>query len=157
MPELDRRVALLRLFLADITDRERHARDEQAQLRGQIERVVDFTVRLNGGVANALASLSELEDRAVSLDRALNHLGLLRRRANGELDALLVTRGIADARARLSELETRREEIVASLAPGDAPPSARDELAAIEAEIADLRAQIQSASEAAARALAEGS
>lgn len=154
MPELDRRVALLRLFLADITDRERRARDEQAQLRDQIERIVDFTVRFNGGVVNALASLSEVDERASGLERALQHLGLLRQRARAELDALIVTRGIADARERLAELEARREEI--ANARGDGEPSPMEEIAAIESEIADLRAQIQAASEAAARTLAEG-
>lgn len=155
MPELDRRVALLRLFLADVTDRERRVRDEQAQIRGQIERVVDFTVRFNGGVVNALASLAEVEERAAGLDRTLKHLGLLRQRARAELEALLVTRGVADARERLVELEARREEIAHAQKSG-AEPAIAEELAAIESEIADLRAQIQSASEAAARALAQG-
>lgn len=155
MRELDRRVALLRLFLADVTDRERRACDEQAQIRGQTDRVVDFTVRFDGSVANALASLAEVEERAVARERTLKHLGLLRQRARAELEALLVTRGVADARDRLAELEARREEI-AGAANLAAETATTDDLAVIESEIADLRAQIQSASEVAARALAKG-
>ena len=55
MPEMDRRVALLRLLLADITAREQQARDTQTQLRGQLTRIVDFTVRHNAGVSHALS------------------------------------------------------------------------------------------------------
>ena len=118
---------------------------------------MDFTVRFNGGVANALATLADLDDRAVAIERMLHHLALLRQRARGELDALLLTRGIADARARLTELETQRKALAGVSETGDEASQASEELAAVDAEIADLRAQIQSASEAAARALAEGS
>jgi hypothetical protein len=179
--EMDRRIALLRLLLADITAREREANEAIIQLRKQLQRIVDFTVQYNGGVAGALSSLSEVEERLTQQEVTLHHLGMLRERAGGELQALLVTRGVTDARARLAELEAKRLELSgttpASTAPvdADAPPrnhlisgsgggittgtaaqetgEREQRIAEIDAEIAELLAQIHAASEAAVRAL----
>lgn len=151
MQEMDRRVGLLRLLLADITDRERQARDAIAQLHGQRNRVVDFSVQFNGSVLNALSALREVEEQIAQAEMTLRHLGLLRQRARSELDALLVTRGVSDARARLAELERRRDE----LARAETADALSSEQAEVEAEIAELRAAIHAASEAAARALTE--
>ncbi|HEX6799510.1 MAG TPA: hypothetical protein VF116_17520 [Ktedonobacterales bacterium] len=153
MQELDRRVGLLRLMLADISDRERRGQAGLVTLRGQLKRIVEFTVQRNGGVGNALASMAEVEERILRQEAELRHLGLLRRRAEGEIQALVVTRGISDARARLAELEQRRSALVAQRDAGEVHDEG--ELAAIEAEIAALQAEIHAASQAAARALAE--
>lgn len=156
MQEMDRRVGLLRLMLADITDRERQGQAGLATLRAQLTRIVEFTVQRNSGVGSALASMAEVEERITRQEAALRHLGLLRQRAEGEIQALVVTRGIADARARLAELERRRTALTEHHDRGDAAEVPGDgELAAIEAEIAALRAEIHSASQAVARALTE--
>jgi hypothetical protein len=161
MREMDRRVGFLRLLLADIADRERQANEAVSQLRAQLRRIVDYTVQHNGSVANALAGMAEIEEQLSQQEAALGHLALLRRRAQDELHALLVTRDVSEARARLSELEAQRARLLngvaADTAPGDAlPPSSLPALAQIDAEIAELRTAIQTASDAAARALTGG-
>lgn len=147
MQEIDRRVGFLRLMLADITDRERQASDACQQLRAQIKRVADFTVQRGGSVASALAAMSEIEERLAQQETLLRHLAVLRQRARGELETLLVTRDVSGARERLAELETRRQSI-----PPDAP-DASQRLAEIDAEILELRSHIEAASDAAARSL----
>jgi hypothetical protein len=181
MQEMDRRVALLRLLLADITNREDQANDTRSQLRTQLKRIVDFTIQYNGGVANALAAMAEVEERLSQQETLLRHLALLRKRARTEMEALLVTRGVADARTRLAELQQLRAALLQPIASdqppehqpapdtptaGDAASGPRgddvtstansDELAHIDAEIAALHAQIEAASDAAARSLARG-
>jgi hypothetical protein len=151
MQEMDRRIALLRLLLADVTAREGQAREAQDQLRGQLTRIVDFTVRQNAGVGHALSAMGEVEERLAQQEAMLRHLALLRARAQGELQALLVTRGVADARARLAELETRRAALLASVET----TAHHGEMAEIDAEIVELQGQIQQASEAAARSLTQ--
>lgn len=152
MQEMERRIALLRLLLADVTNREQQAREAQGQLRGQLTRIVDFTVRQNAGVGHALSAMAEVEERLGQQETTLRHLALLRVRAQGELQALLVTRGVADARAKLAELERRRAKLV-----GESQPDATAaELTEIDAEVAELQALIQQASEQAARALTQG-
>lgn len=173
---MDRRIALLRLLMVEIGDRERQAQQVAEQLRKQLPRIVDFAVSHNTSVSSALSSLADVEGRLREQEETLRHLTMLRERAQGELDALQVTRGVTDAHARLAELEARRTRLVASIRPSPdtsaTPDPARaatdnampDEIAhgqhassreldEIEREIAELRAAIASASDAAARAL----
>jgi hypothetical protein len=149
MQELDRRVGMLRLLLADLTTRRQQTEDLRTQLRQQIERLVEFTVRRNAIVTNALAAMADLDDRQRRVEANLRHIELLRRRAQQELDALLVTRGIGEARDRLEELEREAETARASATPDAA------RLDEIAVEAAELRAEIERASEQAARALTE--
>jgi hypothetical protein len=142
------------LLLADLTARRQQTEHAREQLGAQIGRLVDYTVRLNGAVGNALAALADLDERLRRTETDLRHIELLRRRAQEELDALLVTRGVADARARVEELEQRRAELLAGPA-GATDPAAHADLAAIEVELTELRATIEAASDAAARALTE--
>jgi hypothetical protein len=155
MAEMDRRIGLLRLLLADITAREQQAREAQAQLRTQLTRIVDYTVRLNASVSHALSSMDEVEERLAQQETMLRHLALLRVRAQGELQALVVTRGVADARMRLAELEQRRTELLAAAQTSEAGETGHG-LAEIDAEIAELQGLIQQASEQAARSLTQG-
>lgn len=155
MQEMDRRVGILRLLLADLSARRQQTEDARVQLQAQIGRLVEFTVRRNGTVGNALAAMADVDERLARAAADLRHIELLRRRAQDELDALLVTRQVADARARLAQLEGRRSVLLgADAVPTGVIPSA--ELAEIEAEMAELRATIEAASDAAARALTEG-
>ncbi len=158
MDELSHRMGILRLLLADLTARRQQAEDTRTQLRQQIERLVEFTVRRNAIVANALSAMADVDERMRRAEADLRHIELLRRRAQQELDALVVTRGVADARARLDELERRAASLrspATTGAPGEAAVQqvggTTGELAEIEAEMAELRGAIESASEAAAR------
>jgi Rps23 Pro-64 3,4-dihydroxylase Tpa1-like proline 4-hydroxylase len=150
MQELDRRVGMLRLLLADLSARRQQTEDLRAQLRQQVDRLVEFTVRRNAVVANALSAMADLDERQRRAEADLRHIELLRHRAQQELDALLVTRGVGEARARLEELEREAE----AARSAEAPDASR--LAEIEAEMAELQAEIARASEQAARALTEG-
>lgn len=160
MQEMDRRVGLLRLLLADINSRLKETSEAHQAQRAQLTRIVDFAVRSNVSVTNALAAMAEVEERAAQYQMTARHLTMLRQRVQSELEALLVTRGVAHAHARLAELEARRRVLLAgedatnAEAPATAPVSS--ELAEIDAEIAELHATIQTASEIAARTLTEG-
>ena len=166
MQEMDRRIDLLRLLLADLNARIKQAQEAHDGLRGQLSRIVDFAVRSNISVTSALAALAEAEERAAQQEMILRHLTMLQKRAQSELEALRLTRGVSDAHARLHELEARRRVLLAApptgAAGGDSVSAASLEAAAnelvdIEAEIASLHAEIDAASAAAARALSEGS
>ena len=164
MHEIERRMAMLRLMLADITARQEQSQANEQQLHTQYQRIIDFAVQRNAGVANALALLAETEQRLSQERATLRHLEALRRRAQSELDTLRLTRSVADAQQRLTELEARRQELtklpVGPQAGGDteaseSPAVASSELAEIDTEIAELNTLIADASESAARALSE--
>jgi hypothetical protein len=162
MQEMDRRVALLRLLLSDITARERQALENGEQLRIQMSRIVDVSVRQNAPVMQALSFLAEVEERLAQQEMVLRHLGMIRERAQSELNALLVTQRVTDAHLRLAELQRRRTDLMRAKTDDSVAPEAADtqaqssELAAIDAEIHELEAAIEHASEAAARALTAG-
>jgi hypothetical protein len=92
----------------------------------------------------------------------LRHLGMIRERAQSELNALLVTQSVADARARLAELQRRRADLTSAKKYDSVTPEAAGirnqstELVTIDAEIHELGLAIEHASEAAARALTAG-
>src|SRR5579885_3485111 len=164
MHEIERRMAMLRLMLADITARQEQSQANEQQLYTQYQRIIDFAIQRNAGVANALALLAETEQRLTQERATLRHLEALRRRAQSELDTLSLTRSVADAQQRLTELEARRQELAkppaASQASGsgevgELPPGSNSELAEIESEMAELNTLIANASESAARALSQ--
>ncbi len=168
MQEIERRMAFLRLMLADITSREELCQANLQQLQTQQQRVIDFAVQRNASVASALSLLAETEERLRQEEMTQRHLRALRRRAQSELDTLLLTRGVSDAQKRLAELEAHRQTLlqVTSPHPSEAPqaapapptpPTQEGELGEIEAEIAQLKQLIDDASTSAARTLSQQS
>ena len=169
MQEIERRMAFLRLMLADITSREELCQANLQQLQTQQQRVIDFAVQRNASVASALSLLAETEERLRQEQMTQRHLHALRRRAQSELETLLLTRGVSDAQKRLAELEARRQVLLqaASPQPPEAPqaaptpptpptlPTQAGELGEIEAEIAQLKQLIDDASTSAARTLSQ--
>ena len=179
MQELDKRIGLLRLLLADVDAREQQRASLSKQYRVQMQRVVEATVGQAGDVGAALAAMQEVEERLNEVERMGRHLGLLRARAATELEALLLTRRVAEAQAQLAELETRQHALAEQLAElrpaqavgtsgaSEAPPAAAamsDEEAAlhtlneeVQRDIARLHRLILDASERAARTINPGS
>jgi chromosome segregation ATPase len=166
MQQLDRRIATLRLRLAEIRAREDQHRGLLRQFRSQMDRVVDFAARDESDLDAAISMLDEVDTRYVHVERALRHLGTIRAKAQEELDALVLTRSIEVAKQELAGLEEERQRLEAEIRQGDssaghAEPSPRgeqqaeeppaDRLPALEAEIRRLRKRISDASEEAAR------
>jgi hypothetical protein len=127
--------------------------------------------------------MHEVEERLAEVERTGRHLGLMRARAATELEALLLTRRVAEAQAQLAELEARQHDVNAQLArlrpaqpvaagatppppaeESDAPtPEMSEEEAALHAlnqevqrDIARLHRLILDASERAARTINPG-
>ena len=153
MQEIDRRMGLLRLMLADITAREAQSRQKREHLLAQQQRIVDFAVQRNAGVASALTLLAETEAQLTQETMTQRHLEALRQRAQSELDTLLLTRSVSDAQQRLAELETRRRELGPDAAASQETAQST-QIIEIEAEMAELKTLIADASASAARALA---
>ncbi len=116
MQELDKRIGLLRLLLADVEAREQHRAALTKQYRGQLQHIVEVTVVQTGDLGAALAAMQEVEERLVEVERTGRHLGQVRARAATELEALLLTRQVAEAQAQLAALETRQQDVNARLA-----------------------------------------
>jgi hypothetical protein len=114
--ELDKRIGLLRLLLADVDAREQQRAALSKQYRLQLQHIVEVTVVQTGDLGAALAAMQEVEERLAEVERTGRHLGLVRARAATELEALLLTRRVAEAQAQLAELETRQQDLNEQLA-----------------------------------------
>lgn len=169
--ELDRRIATLRLRLAEINAREDQIHSLQRQFRSQLDKLMDFAVYDRGDLGSALSMAEEVDGRLAQAERTLRYLETIRARGQEELDALLLTGSIEAAKADVAELESQMRDLDAEIgrlqqyssgdvegAPGQEAGKltelrARHE--GLDAEIKRLRQAISEASDEAARAVAE--
>jgi chromosome segregation ATPase len=174
MQEIDKRIGLLRLLLADVDGRIQQQQEISGQYRVQIARIVDAVVRQAGDVGQALTAMAEVEERLAQIESTGRHLVQVRQRAARELEALLLTKRVAEAQAQLEELEGRRQELATQLAalsgnepvaPATQAPDTPDlaEAAAlrvlneqVSSEIDRLHRLISEASQRAARSISSG-
>jgi hypothetical protein len=183
MQELDKRIGLLRLLRADLDVREQQRADLSKQYRRQLHHIVEATVIQAGDLSAALAAMQEVEERLSEVERMGRHLAMIRARAATELEALLLTRRVAEAQAQLAALEARQQALTAQLAQlrpstvgavagddmtagqaGESPdlPASEEEAALhalneeVRGEIARLHRLILDASERAARSINPG-
>jgi hypothetical protein len=173
MQELEKRIGLLRLLLADIHSKQAQLQEMEKQYRAQLSRVVEFVVHREGDVANALSLMAEVQAKLDEVVRTTEHITMIGDKANVELEVLVLTKRVAEARSQLSTLEERRKELSARLSylpeEGDLPegvpvnlePSEMEDLRAINDEVAHeiarLNSLISEASERAARTIQSSS
>ncbi len=170
MRELDRRIAMLRLRLAEVNAREEQIRALQRQFRSQMDRLMDFAIYEHADLGSSLAMAAEVEGRLAEANRTLAHLERIKARGQEELDALLLTSSIETAKADIAELETQLKQLDAeidrvgahgsgAIGVGGEDPGRLADLRArhdrMNAEIKRLRQAISEASDEAARAVAE--
>ena len=70
MQEIDKRIGLLRLLLADVDGRIQQQQEISGQYRVQIARIVDAVVRQAGDVGQALTAMAEVEERLAQIETA---------------------------------------------------------------------------------------
>jgi len=159
--KLDVIIARLRLLLADVTTRQEQTAGLCRQLRDQLNRVVSFTLYGDTDLDRSLGLMADVEQRLRDAEQRERHLTLIRERVARELESLLLTKGVEEAKSRLLELQHRKTEIEQELAAG-APTTADPaghaaDLAraeeALESQIRQLQYEINEASERAARSI----
>jgi len=172
MRELDKRIANLRLRLAEIRSRQEQLTALRRQFRAQLDRVLDFAVYERGDLDSALSMAEDVDTRLTQTEHTIRHLEVIRARCQEELDALLLTSSIETAKTELAELETRLRELEVQMGEAKGAPPVPSGIGAhavegggadratletehrrIDAEIRRLRQTISEASEQAARAV----
>ena len=169
MQELEKRIGLVRIMLADISNKQKSLSQVEGQYRSQLATVVDFVVYREGDVGNALGVMSEVQTKLDEVLSTLSHLEMIAARANTELEVLLLTKRVTEARSQLAELEERQQTLTARLSQQLSGPeldqstlSSEDTATVediraiydeIEREIARLHKLITEASERAARTI----
>ena len=146
MQKIDVTITKLRLLLADILAKEQQLAAMRQQFRDQLRKAVDYSVYGDGSVDGSLGLMSEVQQRLATVEGTLRDLGLVRARAERELESLQLTKRIEAAKTELNDLLTEQ----ARLEEDGALEAADQELGS---QIRRLRQQINEASEQAARTL----
>jgi chromosome segregation ATPase len=144
--KIDITIARLRLLLADVTAKEAQYTGVRQQFQQQLRRSVDRSIYGETSLESTLGVMAEIQQRIAAAEGTLRDLGLVRARAERELESLQLMKRVEAAKSELQELESRRREIEAA----GTRDSEREEL---DAQIRELRQQINEASEQAARTI----
>jgi hypothetical protein len=144
--KIDVTIAKLRLLLADVAAKEAQYTQVRQQFRDQLRRAVDYSIYGDASLDRTLGLMGEIHQRVADAEATLRDLGLVRTRAERELESLQLTKRIEAAKGELRKLLERQAELDRQGEP--APPG--EELAE---QIRHLRQQINEASEQAARTL----
>jgi len=140
MQELDKRISLLRLLLADLEGKRSQLHEMESQYAAQLSRIVEFVVYREGDVANALSLMQEVQSKLDEVVQTQTHLGLIAQKAGTELEVLVMTKRVAEARSQLARLEERQQELAERLAYMSGLDDKMREMAADASEIEDIKA-----------------
>ncbi|HEY7063963.1 MAG TPA: hypothetical protein VII06_20965 [Chloroflexota bacterium] len=163
MQKLDVMMARLRLILADVSAKEQQQATLRRQLRDQVERLVTYSLYGDAELDRSLALMADVEQRLSQVEIDARHLQRIRERAERELETLQLTKGVEEAKARLSALHEQKAEVERALQGAAAPGGPTVDLAAaaqlrqaesaLDEEIRRLQHDINEASERAARTI----
>jgi hypothetical protein len=143
LKKIDITIARLRLLLADLSARESAIEDQRRQFREQRSKLVTFSLYGDGSLDSVVAMLRDVEERLSAVEATSRSLGIIRKRAEVELESLQLTKGIEEAKVLLQELQAKQA--------GAGDPAEALSAAEIQAEIARLQTLINEASERAAK------
>jgi len=144
--KIDVTIARLRLLLADITAKEQQHAIILRQFRDQLRRAVEYGMYGDSSLDGTLGLMAEIQQRIAATEATLRDLGLIRARAERELESLQLTRRIEAAKAELATLMSRQREL-------EREDTALALMADLAWQIRQLQQQINEASEHAARTI----
>lgn len=154
MQELGKRIGMLRLLLADIQSKQAQLEEIEGQYRAQLAKIVDFVVYRDGDVSNALSLMSEVRGKLDEVLQTQMHLSQITEKTNLELEVLVLTKRVSEARSQLSELEKRQKELslrLAYMSEGqsesgeihDLQPTQREHIRTINDEVTEVASEIE--------------
>ncbi len=153
MHKIDLIIARLRMLLADLKAKQEQLQAMRRQFIEQQERIVSFTVHEDGSVDRALSMMLEIDGRLENVQRSYEHMEKIRQKAQRELDSLILTKIVDEARAQLTALQVQKALLAANphALSGGGHPVPDDEWVAME--IRRLELVIHEASGAAVKSI----
>ena len=106
MVQIDSAMAKLRLFLAELKNKENHLDAQLRQFRQQINRAPQQAIYSRLPLEASLNVMSEVQERLDRIEMERKHLLMIKERANRELEALQLTRQVEDAKDALAKLQS---------------------------------------------------
>src|SRR6185503_7629163 len=105
LKKLDITIARLRLLLADVSARERAIDDQRRTANEQKAKLITFSLYGDATLDSVLAMLADVEERLAHVEGIGRSLAAVRQRAETELESLQLTKGIAEAKVLLQQLQ----------------------------------------------------
>lgn len=118
MVQIDSAMAKLRLFLAELKNKENHLDAQLRQFRQQINRAPQQAIYSRLPLEASLNVMSEVQERLDRIEMERKHLLMIKERANRELEALQLTRQVEDAKdtlAKLQSLQSKESETISKI------------------------------------------
>src|SRR5712691_9631065 len=100
-------IARLRLMLADIAAKENQLEGLRQQYREQHNKVIGYSLYGDSTLESSLNIMADIAERRRGTELSLEHLRLIRAKAETELESLQLTKGVEQAKAELAELQRR--------------------------------------------------
>lgn len=138
MQELEKRIGQLRLLLADLQGKHAQLAEMENQYRTQLTRIVEFVVYRDGEVGNALSLMSEVEAKLNEVLTSVAHLAMLESKTSMELEVMLLTKRVSEARSQLTVLLEQQQELSARLATLSGASEGAVETHTLEQETAQM-------------------
>ena len=107
MVQITQATARLRLFLAEIKNREDQLDGMVRQFRNQLSRLPRQAIYGRTTLDLSLAAMAEIQERLDHTQTTREHLLAIKRRAVDELSALEVTQQVEEAKAALQKLRAK--------------------------------------------------
>src|SRR5919198_3675870 len=126
MQTLDVMIARLRLMLADIAAKQAQLQALQQQYREQRNKVVGYCLYSETSLETSLGLMGDIAERLRDTETTLEHLAIIRRKAEMELESLQLTKGVEQAKAELAELQ--RQQADAEVGTVRAPTELTEEI-----------------------------
>ncbi len=128
-------------MLADVTGKREQLATMETQYRTQLSRIVEFVVYREGDVANALSLMTEVQGKLDEVTQTLAHLAMIAEKASSELEVLLLTKRVSEARSQLTRLQERQQELSTRLSQmSGAPEPAVEQAGEAPSQLDDIRA-----------------
>jgi hypothetical protein len=138
MQELEKRIGQLRIVLADIQGKHVQLAEMENQYRVQLSRIVEFVVYREGEVGNALSLMAEVETKLNEVTTSIVHLAMLESKTSMELEVMLLTKRVSEARSQLTGLLEQQQELAARLEKMSGVSEGAVETHTIEEEAAQM-------------------
>ena len=109
-PEMQKAISRLRFQLTAIKDKAKELESLRKQFERQLSRAINYGIHGGNSLDVTLGAMAEVQERFDDVDGRLKHLKAIGSRAEGELDALVLTHKVEQAKRELASLKASDHE-----------------------------------------------
>ena len=105
--EMQKAIARIRLFLAELGQKETELADLRRQFEQQMRRTPAYAVYSGAPLEASLNAMSEIQERLDQVKITQEHLTAIKERAENELNALQITLKVEQAKGEIAALQEK--------------------------------------------------